>query len=455
MFNILIIDDEQDIREIISDTLSDEGYKTLTAHNVKSAMDVINSNLLHLVILDIWLEGHHTDGIGLLRMIKKQQPNTPVIMISGHANTEIAVQTIKLGAYDFIEKPFKTERLLILTKHALEVKQLTNINALLQQNQRDEALIGNSKAIVDLRKKISNVANNNSRVLISGEIGVGKSVLAKMLHYNSKRADFPFVHLQTHGKNEEQLIDDLLGNPQQGKVSLLEIANGGTLFIDEVANLTTKVQEKLLAIVQNNVFVSGKHTLGLNVRFVTSTAKDLDWMVENKLFNKTLLLRLNTVRLHVPPLRERKQDIVVLTQYFCQKLSHDFAAQEYILSDSAYSLMMVYDWPGNIRQLHNVLEKLVLLSQKRGLKEIDKKMISNELFENEAEKADISSCMQNMTCNLSEKNYRDAKNNFERDYLKIQLERFDYNITKTADFIGMDRTALHRKLNSLGVVIKK
>ncbi len=451
MFNILIVDDEQDIRDIISDTLNDEGYKTIEAHNVKSALEAISSNTFHLVILDIWLEGHYMDGIGLLRTIKRKYPCIPIIMISGHANTELAIQTIKLGAYDFIEKPFKTEKLLILVKRAIEAKQLANLNELLIEDTREMSIIGTSKAVTNLRNQLSTIANSNSRIIICGDIGVGKGFVAKIIHYNSKRVDRPFIHYRTANKSIEQVHTELFGD-EQSKNSVLEIVNGGTLFIDEIANLAAITQEKLLDVVQNNILRKNSKVIELNIRFITSTSYDVKKLVEDGLFNKTLLLRLETTRLNIPPLSSRKQDIPYLAQYFCKKLVADFATKELSISDNAYSIMMSYNWPGNIRELHNVMERLIIIAQKQNLCEIDSRLISDELFGNKILSVDKENNFNNM---IIEKNYKNAKDSFERYYIITQLKKFNHNVTRTADFIGMDRAALHRKMKILNIDSKE
>lgn len=442
MYNILIVDDEEDIREVISDTLSDEGYVTIKAHNVKSAMEVMSKYTLHLVILDIWLEGHHMDGIGLLRTIKKEQPNTPVIMISGHANTELAVQTIKLGAYDFIEKPFKAEKLLIVAKRAIEAKQLAHINELLVEDIKDLAIIGNSKIITSIRNQIPIISNSNSRVILQGDYGVGKSFIAKVIHYNSKRSSYPFIQYKTQNKSEEQILCELFDNHSQSKDAILEVVNGGTLLIDGIENLSLKMQEKLLHTIQSNTLEDDK---AIDIRFMGSTSTDLEELSARGLFNKTLLLRMSTVRLIIPPLSSRKQDIQPLAHYFCRSLSSDFASRECTLSDNAYSVMASYDWPGNTRQLRNTIEKLIILTQRCSVTEINSKMLSDELF------GDRQPAQTDLKTMVMSKDYREAKDLFERYYLKKQLDRFDNNITKTADFIGMDRAALHRKLKILGI----
>lgn len=449
MYNVLIIDDEKDIREVVADILSDEGYSVVKAHNVKSAMEVVANHTLDLVILDMWLEGHHMDGIGLLRTIKKEQSNTPVIMISGHANVELAVQTVKLGAYDFIEKPFKAEKLLIMARRAIEARQLTNMNAMLVENARELLVVGASKAMVNLRNQVPLVAANNSRVLLSGESGVGKSFIAKAIHYHSKRSQLPFVQYKTHNKTNEQIFEELFYGVDN-KASALEMVNGGTLFIDEIANLSVKTQETLLNVIQSDAVLNKHHKkIPLNVRFISSTLKNLEELTQNGMFNKTLLQRLNTVHLNIPPLVLRKQDIPVLAQHFCKKFASDFAIREYTLSDKAYSVMMAYHWPGNTRQLRNTIEKLIILAQKEDLVEIDSNVVSEELFGIRSNSQNVGH--DGIHDSVIDQNYRDAKDNFERFYLRKQLKKFDYNITRTADFIGMDRAALHRKLKMLGI----
>lgn len=449
MATILIIDDEEDIRNIISDTLIDEGYKAITADNVKSATQCLENIIPDVIVLDIWLEGNHMDGIGLLRTIKKQHPNIPIIMISGHANNEIAVQTIKLGAYDFIEKPFKSNRLLILIKNALETKQLIDVNQSLRDYYDKDTIIGVSKAIINIREQIKSISSGNSRVLINGEIGTGKGTLARIIHNTSRRNNKSFFLLKTFNKAEDKISNELFGNAELNITSCFEKYNGGTIFIDEICNLSQTQQQKLLDIIQNNVIVKNNNKVEIDVRFLVATTKNLQILLEEGKFSKALLTRLSTVVVNLPSLRERKHDIQILSEFFCKQLSDEFDAGKCIISDNGYSIMIGYDWPGNVRQLRNVIEKLMMVAYKKGLKEITAEMISNEILE--SIKDSSSNISIGFGVHMIDKNYKEAKKMFEREYLKIQLLRFDGNIAKTALFINMDRAALHRKLKSLGL----
>ncbi len=446
MSSVLIIDDEYDIRELIADTLIDEGYTAITAHNIETALHKLATTSPKVVVLDIWLEGNHMDGIGLLRDIKKRYPTLPVIMISGHANTEIAVQTIKLGAYDFIEKPFKSDRLLILVKRAIEAKQLSDVNNLLRYDFQETHLIGNSKAIATIREQIKTSASSNSRVIIIGESGVGKGVLARSIHNLSKRCYQPFIHVRTYNKNSELIEQELFSgeNYDQG-VSALERANGGTLFIEEIANLPMKLQLRLLDVVQNGFIHKNGEKISLDIRFITSSSNNIEYLLSIGELNETLYSRLSTVNFFIPALRDRKQDIELLSEYFCKKLANEFASSNPVISDSAYSLMMAYDWPGNIRQLRNAIERLLILANKQNKKEITSEMLSYEILNS----ANHFYSNLSATTSLIDKNYKDAKRMFEKEYLKAQLLKFNGNIARTAGFIGMDRAALHRKLKVL------
>jgi len=436
MVNILIVDDERDIRDLLSDALKDEHYNVFTANNVSSAITALEQNDFHVVILDIWLEGQNMDGIGLLRTIKKQYPSVPVIMISGHANTEIAVQTIKLGAYDFIEKPFKTSRLLILVKRALEMRQLLDVTSSLQQPYlKDPILMGNSKAILEIRDFIRNNSLSNSRILIRGEMGVGKGVFARTIHQHSKRKEGHFIHFVARSKVHNRNLE--LSEVANSNNALLK-ANEGTLFIDEISNLDLHTQKSLLGVLR-----SGK--IGNQVfdgRILASTSKDLKKLAEEGLFLEDLFSRLSTTTLLIPPLRERKQDIKPLSEHFFQFLAQELHIKHIEVADSIYSAILAHDWPGNIRQLKNTIERLLILAIRNGSSQIDLSMLEGEMLS----VADETYSRLSASMEIVNQNYRDARTDFEKKYLTVQLLRFGGNVSKTAEFIGLDRTALHKKL---------
>lgn len=451
MHNVLVIDDEIDIRTLLSDILEDEGYTVNTANNVQSAKNQMKEMLPHVIILDIWLEGHHMDGIGLLRYIKKEYPHIPVIMISGHANNEIAVQTIKFGAYDFIEKPFKSEKLLILVKRAAEAKQMMEINQNLRDKEENLHLIGKSASIVSIKNRLKNIAFGNSRVFIEGEKGTGKFTLAQIIHNISRRSDKPFFSLKTTNKKNDEINELLFGDKSKGIVSIFEKANGSTLFIDEITNLSIPQQKKFLEIIEN----SSINKLKLDIRYIVSSSEDIDSLVNKRKFIPELLSRLKTTHIVLPPLRDRKQDIQELAEHFLNEFSEEIGCNKCTLSDVAYSYMIMYDWPGNVRQLRNMIEKLLLIAQKKNLECIDINILKNELFHDKDEnnKSDDNNSKTEYSIGpaLLNLNYKDAKKQFDTEYLNLQLVRFNGSINQTASFVGMDRTSLYRKLKECGI----
>jgi two-component system nitrogen regulation response regulator NtrX len=450
MAKILIVDDESDIRELVSDILSDEGYETITAVNAKTAIDAVKAQDLQLVVLDIWLEGSEFDGIGVLKIIKQLKPNLPVIMISGHGNVETAVETIKHGAYDFIEKPFKAEKIIILAERAIEVEKLSRENSQLKaQQQINSTLDGKSRAIQNVLDAAKVLANAHSRVLITGESGSGKEVLARMIHKQSSRKDKQFVTLYANSLSEGEFESELFGidDGKNYRVGLLERADKGVLFIDEVSEMPKSVQAKFLKFLQENTFykVGNNNPLTSDIRIIAASTKNLEKEVENGRLSKSLFYRLNVASIRIPSLRERSEDVKVLTNVFLTQLSKNLGLQKVEISEEALAFLEMYHWPGNVRQLRNLIEWLMLIN-KDPKKKVEVGDLPVEI------RGGASESSSNTIANdIITKPLKVARDMFEKEYLEAQLSRFSGNISKTAEYIGMERTALHRKIKSLGI----
>lgn len=451
MPNILIVDDEADIRELISDILKDEGFTTSCAKNAAQALECMQEVEPKAVILDIWLEGSHIDGIGVLKAIKNSYPNIPVIMISGHGSIETAVKTIRMGAYDFIEKPFKAEKLLILVRRAIEASILFAQNISLRLNNKiSDDIIGNSKSMQNLKDAAILAAPANSRVFITGEAGTGKEALAQMIHKHSKRSDAPFMILHAANMTPEQLEDQLFGAYGAETQGLLEICDGGTLFIDEISDMPLATQTKLLHFLQQNTFrkIGSKIIKSSNARIIATSSKNMAEELKCGKLNQSLYCRLNVIPLHMPPLRERKEDIKPLTEHQIQQFAISHGRKIHI-KDDAYNVLCAYDWPGNVRQLLNTIEWMVIMSQNYST-EIGVANLPQTILDT------VHNRHQNLNPVSSEiisKPLKQARDLFEKEYLLAQLNRFDANVSNVAKFIEMDRTALHRKLKSLNIGI--
>jgi two-component system nitrogen regulation response regulator NtrX len=434
MAGILIVDDEADIRELISDILKDEGYDTVCASSAAKAIDAVTSGSFSAVVLDIWLEGSEMDGMGVLKAIKNVDADLPVIMISGHGNIETAVQTIQLGAYDFIEKPFKAEKLTILVERAVNTYNLLCENSVLR-NQSSQALIemeGSSRSMQVVIKAAQNAASSNSRVIITGEDGTGKEFLAKYIHKHSPRSGKNFAILNAASLTGENFESELFG--KEHKIGILQKCKGGTVYIDEILDLSTKVQSKFLNVLQDTKF---------NVRIISGSSGDLAKAIEEGKLNSSLYYRLNVVPIHIAPLRERKEDIEILATKFLQYFSSVMGVAGISFSESAIAALQLYNWPGNVRQLKNVTEWLMIMKVK------DKQAIEADDLPSELRHFGEQLDNGNWVTSAFLKPLKDARDSFEREYLSAQLNRYGGNISKTAIHVGMDRTALHRKLKSL------
>ncbi|MFT4090719.1 MAG: sigma-54 dependent transcriptional regulator [Asticcacaulis sp.] len=449
--DILVVDDEADIRELIAGILEDEGYAVRTAPDSNSALKAVKARKPSLVVLDIWMQGGGLDGLELLDVLRELDPDIPAVMISGHGTIETAVSAIKRGAYDFIEKPFKTERLIMVIERALEMASLRRENRRLRnQAVVPDGLIGNSAAAQLLRSTISKVANANSRIMISGPSGSGKELVARMIHDASPRAQCEFVAISAAGMTPERLDIELFGEEgEEGrprKIGVFERAHGGTLFLDEVADMPMESQSRILRVLVEQRFtrVGGAQDVQVDVRVISSTSKDLQQEIANGRFREDLFHRLNVVPVRVPGLSERRSDIAELVTYFIDRISKGHGLPKRTLSEDAMATLQVHEWPGNVRQLRNNIERLLILASGDPNEPITAQMLPAEVVES----AVAGAIRPERIIALP---LRDAREVFEREYLSSQIVRFGGNISRTANFIGMERSALHRKLKSLGL----
>ena len=449
---ILIVDDQDDIRMLIQGVLEDEGYNTCEAENSQDAEKIIAEEKPDMVVLDIWLENSDLDGMKLLKKLVKKYPDMPVIMISGHGNIETAVSAIQFGAYDFIEKPFEADRLLVLTKRALEASRLRSENKELRlKNKIDSSeLLGNSIALQQLRQVIDKVAPTGSRVLITGAQGTGKDVAARMLHKASTRNKKNYVVFNCAILSPERIEVELFGSEgSMGiKKGVFEQADGGTLFLDEIADMPLDIQAKIVRVLQDQVFarLGSDKEIKVDVRVIASSNQNLPKLIEEGKFRQDLYYRLNVVPLELPSLSDRLEDIPLLADYFMNQASLSANISSRKFGDEAMALMQSYSWPGNVRQLRNVIEWLLIMVDGSESELITASMLPPEL----KQKADDMVHGSDVVALMS-KPIREAREFFEREYLLSQIKRFGGNISKTAEFVGMERSALHRKLKSLGV----
>ena len=439
MKKILIIDDEKDIRNNIKAILNDENYLTNTAENSDDALELIKKDNFDLIILDVWLNDSTLDGIELLKILKKSYYDIPVIIISGHGNIEMAVDAIKEGAQEFIEKPFSSERLILSVSRSLEVAQIKYENQKLKEKDiYDYQFIGNSQSIQKIKQLIAKVASTSSRVLIYGESGTGKDVVAKEIHRQSKYSNGPFVVINAAILEPDGIENELFGfDNGKGEVTtgMFEKAHNGTMFIDEVGEMPLQTQAKILRVLTDQSFtrVGSDKIISINSRIICSSTKDLNLLIENGSFRKDLFHRLNVVNITIPNLSERIEDIDLIIDYFSKYLSELNSVKNIDLKPLIRSKYLNYEWPGNIRELRNLIERYIILGEK--FYESDS---VNENLDNEAKNV-ISMPLKN------------ARKIFEKNYLQSQIKRFNGNISKTASFIGMERSALHRKLKQLGI----
>ncbi len=454
--DILIVDDEADIRMLIGGILEDDGYQTRGAADSTSALEAIHTRRPTLVILDIWLQGSRMDGLELLDVIKREHPDLPVVVISGHGNIETAVAAIKRGAYDFIEKPFKADRLLLVVARAIEAARLKRENEELRIRAGDPSeLIGSSPAMNAVRQAIERVAPTGSRVMITGPAGVGKEAVARQIHARSRRRDGPFIILNCASMRPDRMEVELFGAEAgaQGpdslpKVGTFEQAHGGTLLLDEVADMPLETQGKIVRVLQEQTFerVGGRSRVSVDVRVMATTTRDLTAEIAAGRFREDLYYRLNVVPIRVPPLRERREDIPELVQYFMARAASASGMVQRTLAEDAIATLQAYDWPGNVRQLRNVVEWLLIMAPGDPSTPIRSDMLPPEVG------AIVPPSLKGeYSAEIMALPLREARELFERQYLLAQVTRFGGNISRTANFVGMERSALHRKLKSLGV----
>lgn len=450
--DILIVDDERDIRDLVAGVLEDEGYTCRGAANSDDALNAIALLRPSLVLLDVWLHGSKLDGLELLEIIKAADSTLPVLMISGHGNLDTAVAAIRSGATDFIEKPFDSNHLIHLVARATETQRLRQENAELRERAgMDSELTGTSSAINNVRAVLKRVAGTGSRVLISGPAGVGKEVAARLLHNWSGRAAAPFVVVSSAMMDPDRVEDELFGMERaDGSVQpgLLEKAHGGTLYLDEVADMPLTTQAKIMRVLTDQSFsrVGGQRIVKVDVRVISSTAQDLDEAIAERRFREDLFYRLNVVPVRIPPLALRREDIPPLAETFVGRYARERHMQPPEIAPDAIAALQAYDWPGNVRELRNVIERTMILAPSSRVARIEVDMLPREILSDRGQLTVDNTASAIMTAPL-----REARESFEREYLRVQVRRFSGNISRTATFIGMERSALHRKLKILGI----
>jgi two-component system nitrogen regulation response regulator NtrX len=452
---VLVVDDEADIRELVSGVLEDEGYAVRAAADSSQTLDAFEERRPSMVLLDVWLQGSRLDGLQLLQEIKRRDPTVPVLMISGHGNLDTAVAAVREGAVDFIEKPFEAERLIYLVNRATETDRLRRENETLrQQVGHEDQLHGSSVAINTVRATLKRVAPTGSRVLISGPPGVGKEIAARMIHNWSPRARAPFIVLSAAMMSPDRVEEELFGGEADGVVrpGLLEHAHGGTLFLDEIADMPLTTQGKILRVLTDQSYhrVGGQRPVKVDVRVLSATSRNLQDEISAGRFREDLFYRLNVVPVRLPPLRERREDIPELVSHFLARFAAERRMPALSISAEAMAALQAHDWPGNVRQLRNIIERTIILAPGDRVSCIDVDLLPTEILDNQSAMGGSTTAVAIMGSPL-----REARESFEREYLKIQIRRFSGNISRTASFIGMERSALHRKLKALGIGDKR
>ncbi len=450
--DILVVDDETDIRELVAGVLEDEGYETRGAADSDAALEAIATRRPSLVLLDVWLQGSRLDGLDLLDEIKRRDPSIPVLVISGHGNLDTAVAAIRRGASDFIEKPFEAERLLLMVERATETERLRReVAALRASAGREDDLTGSSTAINSVRATLKRVAGTGSRVLITGGAGIGKEVAARLLHGWSQRANGPFIIVNAARMTPERVEEELFGVERENDLvhpGLLEQAHGGTLFLDEIADMPVATQARILRVLTDQSFtrVGGQRMVKVDVRVVSATARDLPTEIADGRFREDLYYRLNVVPVVIPPLCDRREDIPPLVDHFVAHYASERRVPTPEVASDAMVALQSYEWPGNVRQLRNVVERTIIMAPGNRIGRIDLDLLPAEVLG--APEGGEGGFGGNVVMGAP---LREARETFEREYLRVQIRRFSGNISRTASFIGMERSALHRKLKILGI----
>ncbi len=452
---ILIVDDEPDIRLLVEGILRDEGYETRLAGDSDSALAAFRLRRPALVILDVWLQGSRLDGLGILGSLHSEEPQVPVVMISGHGTIEMAVTAIQQGAYEFLEKPFQSDRLLLVVRRALEAANLARENAELRLRAGPEMeLIGNSSAITSLRAQIEKVAPTGSRVLIQGPAGSGKEVVARMIHARSRRADGPFVALNCAILNPARFEEELFGveaghdpSAQPRRAGVLERAHGGTLVLDEVSDMPLETQGKIVRALQDQTFerIGGSQRVKVDVRVLSTTNRDLQAEIAAGRFREDLYYRLAVVPLKLVALKDRREDVPALARHFLQRSAELSGMPPRTMSTDALTALQAFDWAGNVRQLRNLMDWLLIMAPGGSADPIRAEMLPPEVG------SAAPSLNGGGAADIMAMPLREARDAFETQYLQGQLLRFGGNISRTAIFVGMERSALHRKLKQLGI----
>jgi len=448
--DILIVDDERDIRELVAGVLEDEGYETRGAADSDAALEAISARRPSLVLLDVWLQGSRLDGLELLDELKRRDSSIPVLVISGHGNLDTAVAAIRRGAADFIEKPFEAERLLLMVARATETERLRREVASLRASVgANNDLTGNSAAINGVRATLKRVASTGSRVLVMGAAGVGKEIAARLLHGWSQRANAPFVVVSAARMTPERVEEELFGVEEGGQLvrsGLLEQAHGGTLFLDEIADMPIATQARILRVLTDQSFtrVGGQRVVKVDVRVVSATARDLTEEIAEGRFREDLYYRLNVVPVTIPGLAERREDIPALVAHFMAHYAAERRVPTPEVAPDAMVALQSYEWPGNVRQLRNVVERTIIMAPGDRIGRIDLDLLPAEVLGDPGEMGGGANAIMGSPL-------REARETFEREYLRVQIRRFSGNISRTASFIGMERSALHRKLKLLGI----
>lgn len=455
--DVLIVDDEADIRALVAGILGDEGYQTREAADSDATLAAITVRRPSLVLLDIWLQGSRLDGMALLKQMKSEDPGLPIVIMSGHGTIETAVQAIKFGAYDFIEKPFKADRMMLVVRRAIEAAQLRRENEELRlRAEAQPQLIGTSPGVHQLRQAIERVAPTNSRVLITGPAGSGKEVVARLIHLRSRRAQGPFVVLNCASMAPERMEVELFGvegptadgDQPPRRVGTFEASHNGTLFLDEVADMPMETQGKIVRVLQEQVFtrVNGRTRVEVNVRVIASTTRNLTEEIRAGRFREDLFYRLSVVPVRVPALKERREDVPLLARHFMNRAAEASGQKPRVISEDAMAALQTFDWPGNVRELRNIIERLLIMAPGAVGDPIRADMLPIEF-----DGSFSASRKSNRNAEIMGLPLRDAREIFEREYLLAQVTRFGGNISRTAAFIGMERSALHRKLKALGI----